>query len=131
MDVSTPINAVLRRVAGSPYSLLPVFRGDVDNVLGLLHTKDVVTEYVNGMRRRSLMALLRPVSRVRHDMPADQLLAFLRERRTHQALVVDGDGKVAGLITLEDVVAELLGGVADEFKMARHRPAGPTEEPAR
>jgi CBS domain containing-hemolysin-like protein len=131
IDASTPIDAVLRRVAGSPYSRLPVYRGNLDNVLGLIHTKDVVTEYVNGMRRRSLMALLRPVSRVRQDMPADRLLAFLRERRTHQALVLDADAKVAGLITLEDVLAELLGGVADEFKMARYRPGAPAEGPAR
>jgi CBS domain containing-hemolysin-like protein len=131
IDAATPVEEVLRRVAGSPFSRLPVYRTDIDNVLGLLHTKDVVTEYVKGMRRRSLTALLRPVSRVRHDMAADRLLAFLRERRTHQALVVDGDGKVAGLVTLEDVVAELLGGVADEFKMAKFRPAPAAEEPVR
>jgi putative hemolysin len=47
------------------------------------------------------------------------LLAFLRERRSHQALVEDDHGQVAGLITLEDVVAELLGGVSDEFKSAQ------------
>jgi CBS domain containing-hemolysin-like protein len=63
-------------------------------------------------------------------MPADRLLAFLRERRTHQGLVVDGNGRVTGLITLEDVVAELLGGVADEFKLAR-RPARAREEERR
>jgi CBS domain containing-hemolysin-like protein len=55
-------------------------------------------------------------------MPADRLLAFLRERRSHQALVVDGEGAVVGLITLEDVVAELLGGVSDEFKSMQMRP---------
>jgi CBS domain containing-hemolysin-like protein len=88
----------------------------------MLHTKDVVTEYVAGMRRRSLASLLRPIVRVAHDMPADRLLAYLRERRTHQALVTGEDGtRIAGLITLEDVLAELLGGVADEFKAARLR----------
>ena len=131
IDADTPLNDVLQRVAGSPFSRLPVYRGDIDNVLGMLHTKHIVTEYVKGMRRRSLLSLLRPISRVRHDMPADRLLAYLRERRTHQALVVDADAKVAGLITLEDVLAELLGGVADEFKMERFRPAVPAEEPTR
>lgn len=116
LDVETPIEAVLQRVAGSPFSRLPVYRGDIDHVLGMLHTKDVVTEYVQGMRGRSLASLLRAVPRVRHDLPADRLLAFLRERRTHQALVVDAGGRLAGLITLEDVLAELLGGIADEFK---------------
>jgi CBS domain containing-hemolysin-like protein len=55
-------------------------------------------------------------------MAADRLLAFLRERRSHQAIVVDAAGAVVGLITLEDVVGELLGGVADEFKAAQLRP---------
>ena len=55
-------------------------------------------------------------------MPADRLLAFLRERRSHQALVVDTSDSVVGLITLEDVVAELLGGVSDEFKSMQARP---------
>ena len=131
IDVNTPIEDVPRIVAASPYSRLPVYSGDVDNVLGMLHTKDLVTAHVRQLRPRALTALLRPIARVRHDMPADRLLAFLRERRTHQALVVGDDGKVTGLITLEDVVAELLGGVADEFKVPRLRPARPRDEASR
>ena len=131
IDVSTPIQDVPRIVVASPFSRLPVYRGDIDNVVGMLHTKDVVTEFVHGLRRRSLTSLLRPIVRVPHDMPADRLLASLREKRTHQALVVDPDGKVAGLITLEDVLAELLGGVADEFKLARRRPVRLREEDVR
>jgi CBS domain containing-hemolysin-like protein len=96
-------------------------------VLGILHTKDAVTAFVHG-GPNSLIALLRPIVRVRDDMPADRLLTFLRERRSHQALVVDANGRVTGLITLEDVLAELLGGVADEFKTARARPPQPREE---
>jgi magnesium and cobalt exporter, CNNM family len=131
IDAATPLDQILETVIASPFSRLPVYRTTLDNTVGLLHTKDVVIEYVHGMRRRSLQSLLRPIVRVRHDMPADELLPFLRERRTHQALVVDADGRVAGLITLEDVVAELLGGVADEFKMARYRPARTREEDRR
>jgi CBS domain containing-hemolysin-like protein len=131
VDIATALDRTLKLVVASPFSRLPVYRGDLDHIVGMLHTKDVVTEYVHGMRRRSLATLLRPIVRVRHDMPADRLLAFLRERRTHQALVLDADGKVAGLITLEDVLAELLGGVADEFKQARRRPPRPADEEPR
>ncbi|MGH9373539.1 MAG: hemolysin family protein [Vicinamibacterales bacterium] len=131
LDLSTPLDDVLRVVTANPFSRMPVYRGDLDHVVGMLHTKDVVTEHVRGMGRRSLASLLRPIVRVRHDLPADRLLAFLREHRTHQALVVDADGTVVGLITLEDVVAELLGGVADEFKMARLRSARPRDEEPR
>jgi CBS domain containing-hemolysin-like protein len=131
ISIAMPIQQVPRFVAGSPYSRFPVYRDDLDNVVGMLHTKDVVTDYVKGMPRQSLASLLRPIPRVAHDMPADRLLTFLRERRSHQALVADPDGRIAGLITLEDVVAELLGGVADEFKMARRRPVRPRREAGR
>jgi CBS domain containing-hemolysin-like protein len=128
VELSTPLEQTLKLAVASPFSRLPVYRGDLDHVVGMLHTKDVVTEYVHGMRRHSLASLLRPIARVRHDMPADRLLAFLRERRTHQAIVVNAEGKVEGLITLEDVLAELLGGVADEFKLASRRPPRPADE---
>jgi CBS domain containing-hemolysin-like protein len=131
IDIHTPLDEVLTFVTASPYSRLPVYRADLDHVAGMLHTKDVVTEYVKDMPRRSLTSMLRPIVRVRHDMPADRLLTFLREHRSHQALVVDGDGRIIGLITLEDVVAELLGGVADEFKTARRRPPRRSNREAR
>jgi len=108
-------------VAASPYSRLPVYRGSIDNIVGILHTKDVVMRYVRG-GGLSVAALMRPIVRVPDTMPADRLLTFLRERRSHQALVVDVSGSVVGLITLEDVVGELLGGVADEFKSVQARP---------
>jgi CBS domain containing-hemolysin-like protein len=121
IEASTPFDQVLQEVAASPYSRLPVYRSTLDQVVGILHTKDVIADFVKGSRSASIASLLRPIVRVRDTMPADRLLAFLRERRSHQALVVDGGGAVAGLITLEDVVAELLGGVSDEFKQAQLR----------
>jgi CBS domain containing-hemolysin-like protein len=121
IEASTPFDDVLQEVAASPYSRLPVYRNTLDHVIGILHTKDVIANFVQGERRATIESLLRPIVRVPDSMPADRLLAFLRERRSHQALVVDADGAVAGLITLEDVVAELLGGVSDEFKPAHVR----------
>jgi magnesium and cobalt exporter, CNNM family len=121
IDAALPFDEVLRVVAVSPYSRLPVFRGSIDNIVGILHTKDVVMRYVRG-GGLSVAALMRPIVRVPDTMPADRLLTFLRERRSHQALVVDVSGSVVGLITLEDVVGELLGGVADEFKSVQARP---------
>jgi CBS domain containing-hemolysin-like protein len=115
IDAALPFDEVLKIVAASPYSRLPVYRGSIDSIIGILHIKDVVTRYVQA-GALTVTALLRPIVSVPESMPADRLLAFLRERRSHQALVVDVQGAVAGLITLEDVVAELLGGVADEFK---------------
>lgn len=124
VDATTPFAEVLRIVAASPYSRLPVYEGTPVNVTGVLHTKDVVTAFV-GRTPLSIASLLRPIVKVPPDMPADRLLAFLREQRTHQAFVVSASGQVEGLITLEDVVAELLGDVADEFKGARRRLRAP------
>jgi CBS domain containing-hemolysin-like protein len=121
VDAGIPFEEVLRLVANSPYSRLPVYRGSLDDVVGILHIKDVVTRFVQS-GNLTVAALLRPIVSVPETMPADRLLAFLRERRSHQALVLDANGAVAGLITLEDVVGELLGGVADEFKSAQLRP---------
>ncbi len=121
VDATMPFDEVLRLVANSPYSRLPVYRGSLDEVIGILHIKDVVTRFVQA-GKLTVAALLRSIVSVPETMPADRLLAFLRERRSHQAIVLDANGAVVGLITLEDVVGELLGGVADEFKAAQLRP---------
>jgi CBS domain containing-hemolysin-like protein len=120
LDAATPFPDVLRIVGASPYSRLPVYEGEPRNLVGVLHTKDVVTAFVGGSRLTAA-SLLRPIARVPAETPADQLLAFLRDNRTHQAFVTGADGAIQGLVTLEDVVSELLGGVADEFKGARLR----------
>jgi putative hemolysin len=122
IDVATPFPEVLRLVATSPYSRLPIYRGAIDEIVGILHTKDVVTSFVSDRRDTSVMTLLRPIAQVHDSIPADHLLAYMRDRRIHQALVVGENGVVEGMITLEDVVAELLGGVSDEFKGATARP---------
>jgi CBS domain containing-hemolysin-like protein len=122
LDVGTPMADVLRVAASSPYSRLPVYRRTLDNVLGILHTKDVVTHFLDRGRSGTLAQLVRPIPRVSDAMAADRLLAFLRERRSHQAIVMDEAGIVVGLVTLEDVVGELLGHVPDEFKASRLLP---------
>ncbi len=121
IDASVPFSEVLKIVVSSPFSRLPVYRGSLDTIVGILHIKDVVTRFVRP-GRLNVASLLRPIVRVPDTMAADRLLAFLRERRSHQALVVDAAEAVVGLITLEDVVGELLGGVADEFKGAQLLP---------
>jgi magnesium and cobalt exporter, CNNM family len=119
IEISTPVRHVLQIAATSPYSRLPVFRQTMDDVVGILHTKHVVTHFLQRGENGALSALVRPLLRVPDTMPADRLLGFLRERRAHQALVVDFSNHVVGMITLEDVLGELLGAVPDEFKAPR------------
>ena len=116
IDIATPLDDVIRLVAQSPYSRLPVYRESIDNIVGMLHTKDLVRWLVSGVASDTLESVIRPIRSVHESVTVDRVLRHLRERRTHQALVVDEFGGTSGLITLEDVLSELLGDVGDEFK---------------
>jgi CBS domain containing-hemolysin-like protein len=117
IDINTPVNEVIARLVQSPYSRLPVYRDSIDNIVGLLHTKDVVRWLVSGGDGATrIETLLRPITSVHESVTADRVLRQLRERHSHQALVVDEFGGTAGLLTLEDVLSELIDDVGDEFK---------------
>jgi putative hemolysin len=119
VDINTPLNEVIGIAAQSPYSRLPVYRDSIDNVVGVIHTRNLVSWFVgNAQEHRSLETLMRPIASVHESVTADRVLRVLRERRVRQALVVDEFGGTAGLITIEDVLSELLGEVGDEFKGA-------------
>ncbi len=127
IDATTPFADVVRWAAESPYTRMPVYRGSLDQIIGFLHTHDLA---MLQLRREPpapediLDRILRPIVKVHDKLSADRLLKLFRERRTHQAIVVDASGAMVGLVTLEDVLTELLGGVADELKPAARRPEG-------
>jgi putative hemolysin len=116
LDIDTPLPEVIKIVTESPFSRLPVYGDSIDNIVGMLHTKDLVRWYVSDGVKGTLGDVIRPIASVHESVTADRVLKQLRERRSHQALVVDEHGGTAGLVTLEDVLAELLGDVGDEFK---------------
>ncbi|MGE0447417.1 MAG: hemolysin family protein [Vicinamibacterales bacterium] len=123
LDVNTPLNQVVGIVAQSPYSRLPVHRGSLDNVVGILHTKDLVRWLASERSDATLATVMRPISSVHESVTADRVLRHFRERRTHQSLVTDEFGGTSGLLTLDDVLSEFLGELGDEFK-----PASPSAE---
>ena len=101
---------VVRVVAASPFSRLPIFRDTPDTIIGTLRVKDLLHHFVLEGEPPALGRLLRPLAHVSHDLSADRVIALLRERRVHQAVVTDEQGRVIGLITIQDVLAEFLGG---------------------
>jgi len=115
LEVSTPLDEVMRIVAESPYTRLPVYQGDVDHVIGVLHTRDLFVRALTG-RIDSIEPLLRPILQVPETVTADQLLARMREGHTHQAVLLDEFAGVSGLVTLDDVLTEVMGEVGDELK---------------
>jgi putative hemolysin len=116
LDLQWSSARILDAVIASPYTRLPVYDGSIDRPLGVVHVRDIATTFARTRNLDTLRKRTRAVPAVPESMSADQLLRTLRESRSHQALVVDEYGAVAGLITLHDVVAELLGEVRDEFQ---------------
>jgi CBS domain containing-hemolysin-like protein len=98
-------------VTASPFSRLPVYRGRRDQVIGVLRVKDLVHRFVQ-QGPAPISQLMRPVERVAQDLSADRIATILRERRVHQAMVVDGLGAAVGLITIQDVLVALVGAEA-------------------
>ncbi len=122
VEASAPVEEVLELLTASPYTRLPVYRGSIDSIVGLLHTKDVVGRLVEDGGVPAVEEVMRPVPHVLESVTADDLLRLMREQRSHQAIVVDEHGGTEGLVTLEDVLSEMLGELGDEFKAPDEAP---------
>ena len=109
IDINAPWDDVLRAVTASPFSRLPAYRSDRDHVVGTLRVKDLVHRYVADGPLSSVEPLLRPFTKVAANLPGDQVIARLREKRAHQAAVVDDAGVIIGFITIQDVLGAFLG----------------------
>jgi len=96
------------------HSRLPVYSESLDDVVGMVHIKDVFLASVDPARDRSLQALMREPLFVPESMGAIELLARMRAERIHLAIVVDEFGGTEGLVTIEDVVEEIVGDIEDE-----------------
>jgi putative hemolysin len=116
IDIDTPMEEAVVRVGESAYTRLPVFRGDIDHFVGLLHTRDLFVRRLDPVPVTSLESLVRPILSVPETVTAESLLGRMREARSHQALVLDEFGGVSGLVTLDDVLTEVMGGIGDELK---------------
>ena len=108
VSVDTEWEDLLRVVSSSPFSRLPVYRGSREQIVGTLRVEDLVSRYVE-VGPVPLARLTRPVVEISHDLPADRVVTVFRDRRAHQAVVVDRPGHAVGLITIQDVLGELLG----------------------
>jgi len=122
LDADTPPAELLQRMAESPYTRLPVYQGAIDRIIGMVQTKDVAGHFAQTGRAPQIHEVLQPLPSVPDSLSADRLLAVLRQERARQAVVVDEFGGMEGIVTLEDVLAELVGDLADEFKGQQPRP---------
>jgi putative hemolysin len=119
LDIDASIDAMLDTALEYGYSRLPVYQGSGDNIVGIINMKDLLNLSVN----RSLIVLqdiiYRPIF-VQHDRKVSELLKEFQKGHTHLAIVVNQAGKVIGLITLEDLLEEIVGEIHDESDLRNH-----------
>ncbi len=116
IEVSTPLSDVVALAAGGKHSRYPVYRENIDNIVGQLYVKDLFAVVRDGaLQTKKLADVLRsPVMFVAESQPAAKILADMRSKRLHMAIVSDEFGGTAGLVTLEDILEEIVGDIRDE-----------------
>jgi putative hemolysin len=114
LDVGTPPEEVGRLIVESGFSRIPVYDGELDDILGLVYVKDAL-RLLEKREPVALRRILHPVHFVPDTKKVGQLLKELQKRRTHMALVIDEHGSFVGLVTMEDLLEEIVGEIRDEY----------------
>jgi magnesium and cobalt transporter len=117
LDVETPFPEVVKCMIDQEHSRVPVYRETLDDVIGFIHVKDVLPP-VAERRETKLAPLLRKLLFVAPSLPVLDLLVQMRQARTHIAMVVDEFGGIDGLVTIEDLIEEIVGEIEDEHDEA-------------
>ncbi len=115
-QVDSPLDEVIDQVAESALTKFPVYEDDLDQTIGILHVKDLLRALRRDGESVSLRELARPALFVSESIPIADLLRRFREEKQHLALLLDEYGGTAGLITLEDLLEEIVGDVQDAFQ---------------
>jgi putative hemolysin len=114
----TLVDELLDLIVATGHSRVPIYDGSVDNISGVVHAKDVLKHLKAGKLNDPVRPLARPAHFVPEAKKVDELLQELQQRRVHMAIVVDEYGGTAGLITIEDLLEEIVGEIRDEYDQA-------------
>ena len=115
LDCDTPPGELLEQVVAAGHSRIPVYEGSADQIIGVLYVKDVFRRIARGEQPAALREHLRPALFVPETKKVDELLREMQTEKTHMAIVVDEYGGTAGLVTIEDLVEEIVGEIRDEY----------------
>jgi hemolysin (HlyC) family protein len=118
VEIKTPFDRLVKKITRGGHSRLPVYRGSLDDIAGMVHVKDVLEALNKPKGARALEALVREVIVVPPSMRLFDLLRRMRGQRIHMAVVVDEFGGTDGLVTIEDLVEQVVGEIADEYDEA-------------
>jgi CBS domain containing-hemolysin-like protein len=118
LEGDTTIQEATRALVASGHSRIPVFEESIDNVVGMLYAKDLLRLHLETGQEQTILPYVRPAYFVPESKKVDDLLAEMQSKRVHIAVVVDEYGGMAGLVTLEDIVEEIVGEIRDEYDQA-------------
>ncbi|HXU22780.1 MAG TPA: hemolysin family protein [Tepidiformaceae bacterium] len=119
VDVEDGISEVAAIVNERGFSRVPVYRENIDDIIGIIYAKDVLRAMSNGEARPSLADLVREPAFIPESKRLDELLTEMQTTHSHMAIVVDEYGGTAGLVTIEDLLEEIVGEIEDEYDVAR------------
>ncbi len=119
INIDSPYDELLHVVIDTAHSRFPVYEGEKENILGILLAKDLLK--LQRAPELNIRALLRPAVFVPESKGLNDLLREFRGNRNHLAIVIDEFGRVAGLITIEDVLEQIVGEIEDEFDIAEDK----------
>jgi putative hemolysin len=118
LSVDLPPQECLASLIDSPYTRYPVYRESLDDIVGILHVRDLFSAlYAHGIENVDVSTLIRPVSYVPETKDLAALLAEFRRTNQHMAIVVDEYGAFEGIVTLEDLLEEIVGEIEDEYDL--------------
>lgn len=115
LEGDTTIQEATRALVASGHSRIPVYEENIDNVVGVLYAKDLLRLHLESGQEDTIRPYVRPAYFVPESKKVDDLLAEMQSKRVHIAVVVDEYGGMAGLVTLEDIVEEIVGEIRDEY----------------
>ncbi|MFC1564551.1 hemolysin family protein [candidate division KSB1 bacterium] len=114
LESNTSINDAVKSVQDLEFSRIPIFEEKVDNIVGIAHTKDILKAAIGNGEDQDLSKIMKPAIFVPESMMINVLLETLQAQKTHIAMVVDEHGGIAGLVSIEDALEELVGEIYDE-----------------
>ncbi|MBU4501798.1 MAG: hemolysin family protein [Nanoarchaeota archaeon] len=120
LDENLSLKDAMQTLAKTPYSRIPIIRSNRDNVIGILYVKDVLKALQKGQKNVKLKTIAREPYFIPEDILLNQLFKKFQDKKIHMAVVVDEHGGVAGLITLEDLLEEIVGEIVDETDITPH-----------
>lgn len=115
VDSDTELKALVKLILEAGHSRLPVYEETIDNITGILYVKDLIKLLIEPQKKFNLKKILHDPYFVPETMPLDELLLEFKVRKLHLAIVVDEYGGVGGIVTMEDILEEIVGEINDEY----------------